>query len=59
MNTPQHIGDGVYVSFDGYQIVICVNNANSQPVAYLPDFVMLALQKYAQQCWPWMADPRE
>lgn len=46
---PRHIGDGVYVSFDGYQIVVRVNDHRSEPVLFLEPEVMKALIAYYEK----------
>lgn len=33
---PRHIGDGVYVSFDGYHLQIAVNDHRNPVVAFEP-----------------------
>lgn len=40
-----YLGDGVYVSFDGYQIVLAVNTPENI-VVYLDDYVSDALIDY-------------
>lgn len=45
---PRHIGDGVYVSFDGYQLWLAVNHHENRVVALEPS-VMRALVEYARQ----------
>ena len=47
MNTmkPKHIGDGVYVSYDGYHIRLAVNHHENHVVALEPE-VMEELIKY-------------
>jgi len=42
---PRHIGDGVYVSFDGYHINLAVNHHNNHVAALDPD-VSEALVNY-------------
>jgi hypothetical protein len=42
---PKHIGDGVYVSYDGFHINIAVNHHENHVVALDPE-VMEALIKY-------------
>ena len=41
----EYLGDGVYASFDGYQIWLAVNHHSNQVVALEPD-VMKALINY-------------
>lgn len=43
----QYIGDGVYVSFDGYKIWLAVNNHHNKVVAIEPE-VFQALVKYVK-----------
>ena len=45
----QHLGDGVYVSNDGYSIAIAVNDPRKDPVVILEPSVMKALVEYAKQ----------
>lgn len=45
----QHLGDGVYVSNDGYSIAIAVNDHRNDPVVILEPQVMKALVEYAKQ----------
>ena len=44
----KYIGDGVYVSFDGYQIWLAVNHHDNTVVALEPK-VMKALVAYAKE----------
>jgi acyl-CoA thioesterase FadM len=50
MSAPQqvYLGDGVYASFDGYQIWLAVNDHRNRVVALEPS-VMAALATYAGQ----------
>lgn len=41
----KYLGDGVYASFDGYQIWLAVNNSDNPVVALEPE-VMEALIEY-------------
>lgn len=41
-----YLGDGLYASFDGYQIALRVNDFRDKPVAYLDPEVQEALVKY-------------
>jgi len=45
----RHLGDGLYVSFDGYQIAIRVNDHRNAPVAFLDPNVMDALVKFIEE----------
>ncbi len=40
---PAHIGDGVYVSFDGYHINLAVNHHENHAVALDPGVVTVLL----------------
>jgi len=45
----QYIGDGVYVSFDGYQFVLKANShKNPTDVIYLDPSVVQAFEEYRQ-----------
>lgn len=44
---PQHLGDGVYASFDGYHINIAVNDHRNHVVAIEPG-VLTNLISYAK-----------
>lgn len=51
MNEQQtYLGDGVYASFDGYQIWLAVNHHENTVVAIEPN-VMESLMRYAAQVW--------
>ena len=45
-----YLGDGVYASFDGYQIWLSVNHHENKQVALEPK-VMEALLEYADCVW--------
>jgi hypothetical protein len=45
-----YLGDGVYASFDGYQIWLAVNHHENKQIALEPK-VMEALLKYADRVW--------
>lgn len=47
MEYDEYIGDGVYVSFDGYQIWLAVNDHQNKVVALEPA-VMFNLMRYFQ-----------
>jgi len=47
---PTYLGDGVYASFDGYQIWLAVNHHSHKVVALEPD-VMSSLLDYARSIW--------
>jgi hypothetical protein len=46
---PVYLGDGVYASFDGYQIWLHVGAHTASPVAALEPAVLDALNAYAKQ----------
>lgn len=46
----EYIGDGVYVSFDGYQIWVAVNHHSNKVLALEPR-VMENLNRYAESVW--------
>ena len=48
MPEPRHIGDGVYVSFDGYAIDIAVNHHTNHVVTIEPE-VFEALVRYSNE----------
>ena len=48
MEAPRHIGDGVYVSYDGYHVNIAVNDHRNHVVA-LDHHVQDALTDYISQ----------
>jgi acyl-CoA thioesterase FadM len=41
----QYLGDGVYASFDGYQIWLAVNHHNNKVIAIEPE-VYASLERY-------------
>ena len=45
---PCHIGDGVYVSFDGYQLWLAANHHENKVVALDP-FVVAGLIRFCQE----------
>jgi hypothetical protein len=47
---PKFLGDGVYATFDGYQIWLAVNDHRNQVVAIEPK-VYIALKNYAKLIW--------
>lgn len=49
---PAHLGDGVYVSFDGYHLNLAVNHHENHAVALEP-YVLQELVKYARQVDAW------
>lgn len=46
-----YLGDGVYASFDGFQIWLAANHHENKVVAIEPN-VMNQLLTYAQLVWP-------
>lgn len=50
--TPEetYLGDGVYASFDGFQIWLAVNHHENKQVAIEPK-VMESLMAYAEKVW--------
>ena len=44
---PAHLGDGVYVRFDGYQLWLAANHHTNEVIALEPQ-VLLALVEYAR-----------
>ncbi len=48
---PDYIGDGVYVSYDGYQIWISVNDHRNPPVVALEQSVFEALIRYGNRAF--------
>lgn len=45
----QYLGDGVYVSHDGYQLWLHVGAHNNPPLVALEPQVLAALNEYARQ----------
>ncbi|WP_353247298.1 hypothetical protein [Limnohabitans sp.] len=45
-----YLGDGVYASYDGYQIWLAVNHHTNKQIALEPS-VMRALLVYAEKVW--------
>ena len=52
MSGETYLGDGLYASFDGYQIKLRAPRANGDHVVYLELGVYIALQKFVSKCWP-------
>ena len=48
-DTPYYIGDGVYVEFDGYHVVVKVNDHRNEPAVLLEPEVMEELIKFYQR----------
>jgi hypothetical protein len=45
----EYIGDGVYASFDGYQVWLHLGSHDSPPLIALEPNVMAALVRYAER----------
>ena len=45
----EYIGDGVYVSYDGYYIRISINDHRNEPVVALEPEVLQGLINYAKK----------
>lgn len=45
----EHIGDGVYVQYDGYSVIIRVNDHRSPPAVTLEPNVLIALTRFMEQ----------
>lgn len=51
---PLHIGDGVYVSFDGFHLMLGTNSAtHPDNIVALEDTTYNALVEYAKKLWGW------
>lgn len=46
-----YCGDGLYASFDGFQIGISVNDHRNEPVAYLEHDVFMNFMKFGLACF--------
>lgn len=55
----RYIGDGVYVSFDGYHVAISLNDHLATPVVHLEKEVLDALTKYGQEMFLPKPDPAQ
>jgi len=52
LDTPKYIGDGVYISFDGYYITIwSSDNVVVSQKIYLEDTVALQLMNFIKECF--------
>lgn len=47
----EYLGDGVYASFDGYQIIIDLRAQGSDQIALEPE-VFRRLVQFSRLCWP-------
>jgi len=45
------LGDGLYGSFDGFQVWLTLERHDSAPLIALEASTMLALIRYARRCW--------
>ena len=52
MSEDTYLGDGVYASFDGYQIILDLRAQDSTTRIALEPQVLEALDRYKEQCWP-------
>lgn len=48
---PVYLGDGVYASFDGYQIWLHVGAHDRPRVVAIEPYVYDSLKRYAQRVW--------
>ena len=48
MPEPRHLGDGVYISFDGYQLWLAANHHENRVIAIEPS-VLVGLLEYAKE----------
>ena len=48
----EYLGDGIYISFNGFDIRLRTSREDSDAVIYLEPAVYIALRKFAAQCWP-------
>lgn len=51
MSGETYVGDGLYASFDGYQIKLRAPREDGDHVVYLESTVFWALYQFALQCW--------
>lgn len=47
----RHIGDGVYVGFDGFHVIVKANDPQTGEGIYLDPHVFQSLVDYFNQCW--------
>ncbi len=47
-----YLGDGVYASFDGWQICLRAPRDNGDHVVYLEPQLWASLTEFAAKCWP-------
>ena len=46
-----YLGDGLYVAFDGYQLMLRANDHSQGPTMYLEPQVLGSLNDYAARIW--------
>jgi len=51
MSERTYLGDGLYASFDGFQLELRTGDGNNQVVYVDPD-VFASLCRFALKCWP-------
>lgn len=52
MSDDRYLGDGVYVEFDGYHIVVKANShSNPSDTIYLDHYTALSLIRYIEDIW--------
>lgn len=51
LNQWEHMGDGLYVAFDGYGLQLRVNDHRSEPTFYLEPQVFRSLSNFAERIW--------
>ncbi len=56
-SAPQHLGDGAYVEFDGYQLWLAANDHRNRVIALEPA-VLRALIEYARRINKACGEPR-
>lgn len=47
----RYIGDGVYAEFDGYNIILRVDDHKSEPLVYLESSAMSSLIDFSNECF--------
>ena len=52
MNKETYLGDGVYASFDGWQICLRAPRENGDHVVFLEPQLWACLSDFAVRCWP-------
>ena len=46
-----HMGDGIYVAFDGYGLMLRANDHRFDPTFYIDPQVFRSLNDFAKQIW--------